>query len=60
MAVCVPLFNRTLVSVENVIAVEDDIFPGDGTDVAEQVEVYMIRESVCLDDTVNFLGLPGV
>ena len=46
------------VSVEDVIAVEDDVFPRDGTDIAEQIEIDVFRQGVGLDDAMNFLGLP--
>ncbi len=51
------IYHATL-SVENVIAVEDDIFPRDRADIAEEREVYMFRRCVGLNNTVNFLGLP--
>ncbi len=38
------LRDRHLISVEDVVAIEDDVFPGNGADIAEQIEIDMFRQ----------------
>ena len=47
-----------LVSVEDVIPVQNDVSPRDRADMAEKVQINVIRWCMHLDDAVNFLGLP--
>ena len=43
--------------VGDVIAIQNDVFPGDGAEMAEVLEVGVLRGLVCLDNPMDFLGL---
>ena len=45
--------------IQDILSIEDDIFPADGTEMFKQIEVNSIFAPVTLpDDPTDFLGLP--